>query len=912
MRVIKRFGFGFALLLLTITAQAQKRSIIHFLCEGQSAPVGIDVVKPAFSWQLNGIQRNIVQTAYRLLVADDSLLLKINKGNIWDSGKMFSSQSIRIIYGGKALEPVKTYYCKVLVWDSKSKMPRSGKIITWQMGLLSSADWYGAKWIGYGQLPDSLHIVPFMPGLGDGRWNNVSDILPLFRKQFNIDKAVKKATVFISGLGQFEMSLNGKKVGDHFLDPGWTKYDTQALYITFDITRQIRQGPNAMGVMLGNGFYFIPGERYRKISGAFGFPKMICRIVVQYLDGSSENIISDSSWKTSAGPVTFSSIYGGEDYNANLEQRGWDRRGFDDENWKTAVVVDGPPELSAQSEQPLKIVEHFNVRKITQPRPGVYVYDMGQNASGIPCVSVKGRKGNKIKIFPSELLGNEGLITQKAIGAPVFFQYTLKGEGTETWQPRFMYYGFRYIQIEGAVPQSKKNPDRLPAITTVRSLHTRNSAARIGYFTCSNELFNKTFKLIDWAIQSNTASVFTDCPHREKLGWLEEAHLVGSSIRYNYDIASLCHKVIRDMIRSQTADGLIPDIAPEYVQFGGGFRDSPEWGSNGIILPWYMYEWYNDKQVLFESYDMMKRYIAYLDKRSNDHILTFGLGDWYDIGPNPPGVSQLTPAGITATAMYYYDLTILSRVAKILGMPEDEIKFNELSEKVRIAFNNRYFNEQTKQYGTGSQTANAVAVYMGLVPPFYRDSVIANIIKDIRARNNSLTAGDIGYRYLLRVLDDAGRSDVIYDMNNRSDVPGYGYQLARGATALTESWQGASNASNDHFMLGHLMEWFYSGLAGIKTADDSVAFKRIIIRPEPVGDISFSKASYQSPYGWIATEWKRKNGNFYLTVTIPANTTAVVYLPEKRFAGADRKKVEIGSGTYHFQTRLSAAAKPKT
>ena len=398
-------------------------------------------------------------------------------------------------------------------------------------------------------------------------------------------------------------------------------------------------------------------------------------------------------------------------------------------------------------------------------------------------------------------------------------------------------------------------------------------------FLCSNNLFNRTDTLIKWAIKSNMASVFTDCPHREKLGWLEEDHLMGSSIKYNYSIAGLCRKVVKDMINAQTENGLVPDIAPEFVHFDGGFRDSPEWGSNSIILPWYLYQWYGDKQVLWEAYPMMKRYADYLLKKSNAYILSYGLGDWFDIGPKPPGESQLTPKGVTATAIFYYDLSILSKVAMILSKPKDAQSYLATAEKVRTAFNHTYFNKNTKQYATGSQTANAMAVFMELVEQKYKEAVVENIIKDIRARDNSLTAGDIGYRYLLRVLEDNGHSDVIYDMNNRSDVPGYGFQLAHGATSLTESWQAYRFVSNNHFMLGHLMEWFYSGLGGIRQTKNSIGFQHIDIRPEPVGDVSSAETSYLSPYGTISTKWKRGDGTFELNTEILVNTTATIYLP---------------------------------
>jgi len=518
------------------------------------------------------------------------------------------------------------------------------------------------------------------------------------------------------------------------------------------------------------------------------------------------------------------------------------------------------------------------------------------------------------------LLHEDGSANQNGSGKAYYDNYILKGDGPETWHPQFTYYGFRYLQVEGGVPQGDANPAHLPVVIAVKGLHTRNSAATVGDFTCSNDLFNRTFKLIDWSMKSNMASLFTDCPHREKLGWLEEAHLVGSSLRYNYDIHRLALKCISDMRLTQTPEGLIPEIAPEFTKFVEPFRDSPEWGSNGIILPWYVYEWYGDTEVLAQSYDMMKRYLAYLGTKANDHILTEGLGDWYDLGPKGPGYSQQTPKGITATAFYYYDLTIAAKTAVLLGKSQDAATYDKLAITVRSAYNKAFFNTETNEYGTGSQTANAISVYMDLVEPQYKEAVINNIVKDLRDRGNSLTAGDIGFRYLLRVLDDAGRSDMIYAMNSRTDVPGYGYQLAHGATALTESWGALPSVSNNHFMLGHIMEWFYSGLGGIRAAPGAIAMNKIEIRPEVVGDVTFAKAKYQSPYGNIATDWKTETGKFELTVQIPANTKAVIYLPANEGAaitegGKSIKSVkgvkflvykdgkaiiEAGSGIYHF------------
>jgi len=651
--------------------------------------------------------------------------------------------------------------------------------------------------------------------------------------------------------------------------------------------------------MLGNGFYYIPGERYRKLTGAYGYPKMICRIVIAYADGSTADILSDNSWKTAISPVIFSSIYGGEDYDANLEQPNWNKSFFDDNHWKQAVVTSGPSKLDAQAAGPLKIMQRFTPVKRTALKPGVWVYDLGQNFSGIPSVTVHGKKGDTVRIFPGEIINEDGSINQKASGAPCFYTYILKGTGTETWQPKFSYYGFRYLQVQGAVPAGEEKADQEVVIDNIEGLHIRSAAEAAGSFTSSSQLFNQTYDLINWAIKSNTMSVFTDCPHREKLGWLEQTQLVGSSVQYNFDIASLCRKVIKDMVYAQTADGLIPEIAPEFVQFDEPFRDSPEWGSAAIILPWYNYQWFADKQTLGDAYDMMRRYMAYLKKKSVNHILSQGLGDWYDIGPNHPGVSQLTPMGVTGTATYYYDLTIMTRIARLLNKTADAKEYGQLALDVKKAFNKKFLNDTTKQYATNSQTANAMALFMGLTDPENKQAVADNLVKDIRDHNNALTAGDIGYRYVLRALEDAGRSDVIFDMNNRNDVPGYGYQLAHGATALTESWQAYPYVSNNHFMLGHLMEWLYAGLCGIKQAEGSVGYHKIIIRPQPAGNITMAAATYHSPYGYIKTNWTKANGVFDLQVTIPVNTSAEIYLP------GNTQPVKAGSGSHTYSVKMN-------
>jgi alpha-L-rhamnosidase len=537
--------------------------------------------------------------------------LNKNIGDVWDTKKVNSGQSLQIKYKGIKLLSTKTYYWKVRVWNNYGNESAWSPLAFWQMGLLNKEDWKAARWIAYEKLADSN--INSLPTDGKKDTYNGNNILPMFRKGFTVAKTVKKATAFISGLGHFEMSLNGSKVGDDFLAPGWTKYDKEALYVTYDLTRQLKKGENAIGVMLGNGFYYIPPvkERYRKLKVAYGFPKMICRILIEYTDGTSANIISNQSWKTAASPITFSSIYGGEDYNANLEQKGWNLAGFNDTKWKPSLLVDGP-KLNAQKEEPIKIFENFAPKSINLVANNEWVYDMGQNSSAIIELKVRGKKGDSVRITPAELLKTDGAVTQKNIGGPSYFTYILKGDGLEIWRPKFFYTGFRYLQVKGAVPASKENPSEKPVIEGLKALHIRNAAVQVGKFSSSNVLFNKTFSLIDWAIKSNMVSVFTDCPHREKLGWLEELHLMGSSVRYNYNAAPLFKKALQDMKNSQLASGLIPEIAPEYVKFEWGgdmFRDSPEWGSSGILMPWYLYQWYGDKQSMIDYYPMMQHYI---------------------------------------------------------------------------------------------------------------------------------------------------------------------------------------------------------------------------------------------------------------------------------------------------------------
>ncbi len=511
------------LFIFSLPVYAQQFTINNLQCEYRINTLGIDATHPRLSWNIQSLKRNIRQYAYRVLVADNLPALQQNNGNVWDSKKQVSARSIMLPYGGEELLPAKKYFWKVQVWNEHDPLPSWSGINNFTTGLFQQNDWSKAQWIGYEELADSMQVVPSVHGNG----NNLGikavqrPVTPLFRKDFKVSKKVANALIFISGLGQYELHINGKKISDEFLTPGWTYYEKTCLYNTYNVTSNLQTGLNAIGVIVGNGFYNINRERYRKLVVAFGMPKMICHLKITYTDGTVQTITSGTDWKTAASPITYNSIYGGEDYDATVEQVGWDTPSFASTGWKTVQLVTPPKgKLVAENIYPIKVNSIIDVKKISQSQPGIYMYDFGQNASGIVELTVKGRKGQVVKLTPAELITDQKLANQKATGSPYYYAYTIKGDGVETWRPRFTYYGLRYVQVEGAVPDNIQSNNNA-TILGLKLLHTGNSAPKAGSFICSNELFNITFTLINWGIKSNLQSVVTDCQHREKLSWLE-------------------------------------------------------------------------------------------------------------------------------------------------------------------------------------------------------------------------------------------------------------------------------------------------------------------------------------------------------------------------------------------------------
>ncbi len=872
-------------------------------CESSINPLGVDIAKPKLSWQVESDARGARQTAYQLLVASSPTRLAQDQGDLWDSGRVRSSETVYIPYDGAPLRSSQPAFWKVRVWDQDQQVSPWSDEATWTMGLLAEGDWCGV-WI----------VAP---------WESESLLL---RKEFRVKAGLQRAVVHVCGLGHFEMSVNGEKPSHDLLAPGWTKYNRTCLYETYDITDRLQEGENVVGLMLGDGMYHVERRnRFSKFQGTFGPLRAIVHIRLVYQDGSVDHVGSDDTWKVNTGPVTYNDVYGGEDYDARRLPAGWQQPGFDDADWANAVVLVRPAGRLrgiSVAAPPIAAIEVITPVATRTHRPDMGVIDLGQNASYMPRITVRGPRGSTVRFTHAEVTHDDGTINRSTCGGnrgPAWWQYTKSTDELETWFPQFFYAGCRYLQVD-KFPASPGG--ELPQVEQLEGIVVHSSATPIGQFACSNELLNRTRTLIRWAQRSNMMSVLTDCPHREKLGWLEQYHLNGPSIRYEFDVARIFRKGMQDMADSQLASGLVPNIAPEYVEFPGTFRAAAEWGSAVILVPWQQYQFNADTALLRAHYGTMQKYMDYLATKATNHIIVEGLGDWYDLGPaDRPGAAQLTPPEVTATAFYFYDARTMSQIAKLLGHEEDAAAYLQLSSEIRDAWIARFRHADNGTYATNSQCANALALVMHLAEPQDRDRTLDALVKDVRERGNAMTAGDVGFRYLLLALAEGGRSDVIYDMIDQDEQPGYGYQLKRGATSLTEAWDANDNASHNHFMLGHIMEWFYKYLAGIETDPTGPGFKKILIRPTLVGDLAWVQASYDSIRGEITSEWNRTDTDLTLRIRIPANTTATVFLPTSTAdavtesgrslktnkhvrlitAAPDRIVCEVDSGAYEFR-----------
>ncbi len=930
------------LICLSCFVQAKNITISRLTCEMQEGLVVVEG-SPRLGWVMESPENGTRQSAYEIDIRE-----AFTGRSVWNSGKVYSSQSQLVSTKGADIRPDNSfnYSWRVRVWDetdTPSEWSNEAKFRA-VPERLSSGQWIGAITRQNAHLPEGrkFHGGELKKPEVKAAWEAVDTLAKksiCLRRTFQVGdakeggtnrkpgKKIVEATAYVCGLGFYEFSLNGKKVGNSEFAPLWSDYDKTVYYNTYDVTEQLRRGENVVGFLVGNGFYNVQGRRHRKLQISFGPPTLLFELVINYEDGTCTTVHSDNNWKYDFSPVTFNCIYGGEDYDARREQKGWNQIGFDDSHWRPVVVQEAPKGiLRPQMAAPVKIMERYDIQKVTKLNadqvasasvstkrtvdPSAFVLDMGQNLAGFPEIKVRGKRGQKVTLIVAEALTEEGACNQRQTGRQHYYEYTLKGEGDETWHPRFSYYGFRYIQVEGAVLKGQKNPQKLPGLKNIQSCFVYNSAKKVSTFESSNRIFNAAHRLIEKAVRSNMQSVFTDCPHREKLGWLEQVHLNGPGLLYNYDLTAYAPQIMQNMADAQHSNGAMPTTAPEYVIFEGpgmdAFAESPEWGGSLVIFPFMYYETYGDDSLIKKYYPNMRRYVDYLKTRADKGILSFGLGDWYDYGDFRAGFSRNTPVPLVATAHYYMTVMYLVQAARMVSNDFDIRYYTSLAQDIMVAFNKCFLHKDTAQYGTGSQCSNALPLFLQMTQDAdeqgnYRpdtdlnEKVFANLIKDVEAHGNRLTTGDVGNRYLIQTLARNGERELIYKMFNHEEAPGYGFQLKFGATTLTEQWDPRQGSSWNHFMMGQIDEWFFNSLVGIRPSTTTKqGYQKFIIAPQPVGDLKYVKASYETLYGTINVDWTCENGTFTLNVSVPVNTTAVVYLP------GEKEPKEIQSGTYQL------------
>lgn len=837
------------------------------LCEYVSNPLGVDVTLPRFSWVLEHFERGQLQSAHQVLVANSQANLDAERGDQWNSGKVASKESTNVIYKGSDLQSGKAYYWKVRVWDKDEKMSPWSKMATFEMGLLNPDDWKG-RWIegkSYGEFAfsDPVQGTTKMPyGY-------------LLRKEFSIEKDMAQARVYVTGLGYYELRINGEKIGDSVLDPGWTDYKKRVLYSTYDVGKYLRKGKNAVGIMLGNG-------RYVKAYG-YGPPKTILQLNVGFTDGASKSIITDESWKAGQGPITENSIYNGEVYDARLEEPGWDAADYDDSDWNSARIADEPGGklVSQASFPPIKISKIIQSIEITNPEPEVYIYDFGQNFTGWVRLCLSGGRGSRVKLRYAELLHEDGMLNVVPNrGAKATDAYILKGEGQEVYEPRFTYHGFRYVEVTG-----------FPGTPTLESIEGRvvhSAVEPMGGFICSNSLINSIHKNVLWGQLSNLMSVPTDCPQRdERMGWMGDAQLVAEEAIYNFGMAGFYIKWLQDIGDSQAEDGSVPDVVPAYWNI---YPADPVWGTACVVIPWYLYQYYGDRRILEKHYSGIKKWVDFLSSKAVNHILSYSkYGDWCP----PAHIKPVdTPGELTSSWYYYHDTLILSKIAHILGKSAEAKKYSQLSSKIKEAFNKKFLKDD--HYATGSQTCNVLPLFLDMVPEGRKKAVLKNLIDDIVVtHSNHLNAGIVGTRYILDVLTKYGRTDLAYKLATQTTYPGWGYMLREGATTLWERWEyladGGMNSHN-HIMFGSIDAWFYKVLAGINIDPASPGFRRIIIKPYIVGDLNYVSASLKTMGGMVSSNWEKSGHSLILNVSLPVNTEARVNVPKMNLGNVTIKE----------------------
>jgi len=886
--------------------------ITDLRCEYLRNPVGIDVVKPRLSWILESSERGQKQTAYRIIVSMSEENLSKDIGDLWDSGKVVGDRTNQIVYEGKDLHSRKACYWRVFVWDKDGVRHGPSETAFWSMGLLEKEDWE-ASWIGMELAPHFLTPEELAPGPPP----------PWFRKTFDLGKPVKRALAYVTARGIFRLHLNGQQIGKDVFAPEWTDYDKRIQYRTYDVTESLSQGKNAIGAVVGDGWYS-SYLGWRKFRGNYGLQNsLLLQLEVEYEDGTREVIATDRSWSCSDGPIISSDLLMGEHYDARKEMPGWDTSGFDDNDWMPVVLMEKPQaRLVSQPSEPVQVTHHIEPVNITEPKKDVYVFDLGQNIAGWARLRVKGKSGTKVTLRHAERLNPDGTVyTTNLRGAKATDSYILKGGGEEVFEPRFTFHGFQYVEVTGF--------PGVPTKDTIIGCAIHSAASSAGRFECSLLLINKLFQNLSWSQRGNYISVPTDCPQRdERLGWMGDAQIFIRTGTFNMDAAAFFTKWMVDVEDAQSGEGAFPDFAPRLKdKVLMQFESAPAWGDAGIIVPWTVYRVYGDTRIISRHWEAMVKWMDFLQEANPELVrknkVGNNYGDWLSIKAD-------TPKDLLATAYWAYDAWLMSRMAEAIGRSSEAFYYEKLFQNIREAFQREFVLPDGRVKGE-TQTGYLLALAMDLVPEDLRSRSVEHLVENIKQRDWHLSTGFVGAGYLNPVLTEMDYPDVAYRLLLNETFPSWGYSIRQGATTIWERWDGWTEEkgfqdpgmnSFNHYAFGSVGEWLFRFVAGIDLDPEVPGYKRIIIRPHPGVGLEYARAEYDSIRGRIISGWKLEDGKLILNVIIPANTTALIYVPAEDLSqvtesgkpaedstGVKFLRMEKGravfeavSGTYTFST----------
>jgi len=874
-------AFALALLVSAAGSTAATLAPGFLRCESVVDPLAVEASQPRLSWILESVERDQRQSAYRILVAISEEALGDDRGDLWDSGKVTGNESLGIEYAGAPLHSGQRCLWKVRVWDGNNQPSDWSPPAVWEMGLLRPDDWHGC-WINDGRSNPTNDAVLYR-----------EDPAPLFRREFQLLKPVRRARLYLTGLGSYEASLDGQRVGDNLLDPAWTAYDRRVFYSTYDVAAQLRVGANCLGVTLGNGWWNpLPlrfwGNKNIREHLPVGRPRFRAQLEIQFTDGTSESLASDESWKVADGPVRFNNLYLGEVYDARREVDGWDRPGFNDASWRPATrATETVGLLQTQPLPPIRGQESFPAVRVTRPQPGVFIYDLGRNFTGWASIRLRSAPGTKLVLRYGELLNADGTLnpltsvagqikgtrakpdgSRESVGGPgappVAWQsdtYICRGASEENYTPRFTFHAFRYVEITGL-------ETALP-LTHVHGLALCSDVADAGSFACSHPLLNEIQAMCRRTFRSNLMGVQSDCPHRERFGYGGDIVATSEALMLNFDMENFYAKVAQDFADSARPDGMLTDTAPFVgIQYCG-----VGWAMAHPLLVAQLHRYYENRRLVQQQYEVARRWLRLVADQYPDGIVTQGLSDHESL--------TATPAPPLVTPLFYQSARLVEDLARTLGRTADMPEFASLAEKSRQAYRQRCFDVTTGRAGPGTQGSQAFAICSDLLPPVERGKAMEVLLADIReARTNHLSTGILGTKFMLDGLSRAGHADTAYTLVQQTNFPGWGWMLANGATTLWEHWTLSDNTySHNHPMFGSISQWFINWLGGIQPDPQAVGFDRIILRPQMIADLQWVECSYRSARGRIVCNWSRKSGRLRVEVVLPANTRAELHLP---------------------------------